>query len=170
MCYDFNCNCFLFYICNTRELAKAFSAHILEKVDNMAGEKGFVIVVDNNGGGMSNINLDHAKFMTSVMEYYPLGARAIYSVDLPWLLNSIMKLIISFMSAKVQALVHFINHDDLLAYVDEREIPLALKGKREKAAIPTGLETLHARARELELSDNFVDTFYKTMKIARPNE
>ena len=90
-----------------RLLMEQFVVHILERLDASAGEAGYIVVVDSNGAGVANVDLDMAKFVISILDYYQNGLRGSYTVDLPWLLNSIMKLVMTFLSAKMREKVHF---------------------------------------------------------------
>lgn len=152
-------------------MAKQFVAHCLEKVDRASGETGFILVTDSNGGGMSNVDMELTKFKIATIDMYPQALKGLYVVDLPWLLNAIMKLIVSLMSNKIRPLVRYVKGAELADIMDEQYIPVELKGgKRDKHAFPNDLVPMDVRGRELDFDDKFIDGFYKTFNLARPSK
>ncbi|CAG2112658.1 unnamed protein product, partial [Medioppia subpectinata] len=59
-----------------------------EKLDQLAGDKGFTVVMDVSGAGLSNVDMRAVKFMIKVMrQYYPESLRCVLVVNLPMLLG-----------------------------------------------------------------------------------
>ena len=140
-----------------RQLTLQYIAHINERVDAMAGEQGFIIVSDAAGGSLANVDLENARFTIDILEHYPLGPRAVYCVNLPWILNSIMKLVMALTPARLKALVHFISIEELAAIVEGQYVPLALKGQRTKDYYPPGLVPLRERLEELQFDERVLN-------------
>src|SRR5699024_7155053 len=67
-----------------RLLTEQFMVHILERLDASAGEAGYIVVVDNNGANVANVDIDLAKFLFTIIDHFASGLRGVYSVDLPW--------------------------------------------------------------------------------------
>ena len=144
-------------------LSKQFIAHIMEKNDTSEHRKGFVIVTDTNGSGLSNINMETFKFKIEITEYYPEAMQANFIVDLPWLLNGVAKIIISFCDQKLKERVHFISSKDLPNFIDPELLPVELGGKREHSVeIPDGCLNLKQLSTKLGLSEKAIQTYYKS--------
>jgi len=137
-------------------------AHIIERVDREGGELGWIIVVDNNGGSLSNISLDNAKFIIQVFDYYPQGMRHCFSVDLPWILRAITNLILSLCGQKLREIIHVVDSQVLEKEIDTVLIPVELKnGKRQKKMWPNNLVSLRECADKFNLDAKFLEKFYK---------
>lgn len=147
--------------------ARQFVAHNLERVDRAAGEDGFILVMDTNGAGISNIDIDLVRFKLTIIEHYPCGLKQMLVVDLPWLLNSVMKIIVSFMSPQIKELVEYTKKTEMKKYMDEENIPVSLSGKRDKCLFPPDLKPLEDIYESLNFNEKFVDNFYSTYKLKR---
>ena len=90
-----------------------------------------------------------------------------YIVDQPWLLTTVTKIVIGFMSEKLQKVVRYIKSTELPAIVDVRFIPTELKGEREKCICPTDVVPLDTLMDRFDLNEKFVDYFYKLYKLER---
>ncbi|OTF69199.1 hypothetical protein BLA29_002378 [Euroglyphus maynei] len=150
------------------ELPKQFIAHMLERIDRMAGESGFIMLIDASGAGPSNVNMDLIKFKMTIVENYPSSLKKILVVDLPWILNPIMTIIINFLNPKLKAMLTYQKSKELLTLMEPGELPTSLGGTREKPNIPDNLIPLAHMADKLGLTDKFVDTFYGHLKMKRP--
>jgi len=143
-------------------LTKQFVAHMMEKIDAQEGRKGFVLVSDTNGSGLSNIDMDVFKFKIELTAYYPEAMRLNLNVDMPWLLNGVAKVIVSLCGAKLRESVKFISRKELLDYVDPEVLPIELGGKREpKIVSPDGVLTLK-QLPQLGLADSVIHKYYKS--------
>nr|XP_027200386.1 uncharacterized protein LOC113794464 [Dermatophagoides pteronyssinus] len=150
-------------------LYRQYVAHNLERIDRMAGENGFILLMDTNGAGVSNINLDLTKFKLSIIELYPGSLKQFFVVDLPWLLNPIMKIIVGFMGQKIREKLSYIKRQQILEYMDEENLPISLNGKKDKANIPDNLEKFEKCFKRYDLDEKVVDQYYSTRKIKRSN-
>ncbi|KAH7640353.1 motile sperm domain-containing protein 2 [Dermatophagoides farinae] len=150
-------------------LYRQYVVHNLERIDRMAGEQGFILLMDTNGAGVSNINLDLTKFKLNVIELYPGSLQQFFVIDLPWLLNPIMKIIVGFMAAKIREKLVYIKRQQLLDYMDEENLPVSLNGKKDKSHMPDNLERLEKCFERFALNEKFVDQYYSTRKIKRSN-
>ena len=151
-------------------VSRQFIAHNLERVDTEAGDAGFILIMDTNGAGISNVDLDLIKFKLTIIEHYPMALKQLLVVDLPWLLNSVMKIIVSFMSPKIKQMVEYTKQAEMSKYIDEQYIPVSLSGKRDKASYPPNLTPFIEHQKELGLSDKFYDQFYSTYKLKDPRK
>lgn len=149
-----------------RLLTLQFIAHITERVDTMAGETGYIIVTDASGGGLQNVDLENARFTLDILQHYPLGSKDIYCVNLPWILNGIMKLVMAFTPARLKELIHFISVEELPAIVDAQYAPEALKGTRTKLVLPVGVVPLRERYQELQFEEKVLNMVKDVEEVA----
>nr|XP_046917393.1 uncharacterized protein LOC124497760 [Dermatophagoides farinae] len=150
------------------ELPKHFIAHMLERIDRMAGTHGFIMLIDAGGAGPSNVNMDLIKFKMTIVENYPSSLKKILVVDLPWILNPVMTMIVSFLNPKLKAMLTYQKSKELLTIMEPQELPTSLGGTKTKPNIPENLIPLAHMADKLGLTDKFVDSFYNHLKIKRP--
>ncbi|KAF7496655.1 Motile sperm domain-containing protein 2 [Sarcoptes scabiei] len=148
-------------------IAKQFVAHNIERLDRMAGENGFILVSDLGGAGISNLDIDMIRFKLATIEYYPYGLRQMLIVDLPWLLNSVMNLILTLMRPAIRDMTIFCKRRELSKYIAEEHIHRSLDGKREEHCFPPNMRPMDQMMDELNLSENFIEHFYKTFKLSR---
>ena len=147
-------------------VVREFIAFCLERLDRSAGRDGFIYVTDNGGAGLANVDMDINRFKIAAIEHYPMGLRKMYVVDLPWLLNGIMSMILALMSPRLRALVHYCKKTELPKFIDIKDIPERLNGKRDKRSYPSDSPPMEQMT-ELGLDEKFLDSFYKLYKLER---
>jgi hypothetical protein len=86
-------------------LEMQFIAHRTEKLDSEASRDGWTMVEDTLGSGLRNFDLETVKFKIEPLEYYPQGLKLSLIVDMPWIINSVFKLILSLVSPKLRECV-----------------------------------------------------------------
>lgn len=151
-----------------KEVVLHFIAHQLERVDKMAGENGFTLLMDCNGAGVSNVDIELIKFKLSIINYYPGSLKQMLVADLPWLLNPVMSMIVGLLNAKLKEMVVYAKGKELSKYMNPDILPKALGGKRDKPIVPDNLKPLSSMMNKFGLTDKFIDSFYSQYKIPRP--
>lgn len=146
---------------------RQFLAHNLERVDRLAKEDGFILLMDTNGAGVSNVDLDMIKFKLQCNDLYPQGLRQMFVIDLPWILNPVMKVIMNFMSPNLKERLSYVKKQQLKEYIDPDQLPDFLGGTREKAIFPPNLVPLEECYERYGLDNKFVDYYYNFYKIKR---
>jgi len=112
------------------DLAKKFLAYQLNAVDLETRGRGFAVIFDCTGAGISNVNMEILKFMsTSLTAYFPNNAAYVLVHDLPWILNSIWSAIKSWLSKEHREKVIFASKKDLYNYIDVTQWPQVLCGQ-----------------------------------------
>jgi hypothetical protein len=151
-------------------LDKQFAAHIMEKMDSEGSRNGWTMITDTSGSGLANVSLEMQRFKIDLLQYYPQSMRSNIVIDLPWILNPVVKIIMSFLTPKLKDCVKFIKREQLTDFVDIDWIPVCLNGNRVKRVYPVGLIPLE-RSTHLGLNDKQIDKFYDSFKhiIARNN-
>lgn len=145
-------------------LEQEFTAHRLEKLDNAAGRQGWALVIDVMGSGLANVNLEQWKFKISLLQHYPQGLRRVYIVDLPWILNSVMKFIVAMLPQKQQQNVLFIKREQLKDYVDQSYIPVSMMGDRKERIYPEGIKAM-SELRHLAFNEKQIDNYIKRHQL-----
>lgn len=148
---------------------RQFLVHNLERLDRMSGETGFVLLMDINGAGVSNVNMDLTKFKMQVIELYPQALKQMFVVDMPWLLSPIMKAIVSLMSPKLKEILIYVKRNQLTEHIDPQYIPADLDGKRDKPEFPSDLVPFDQCYGRLGVEEDFIKRFYKYHKLERTN-
>ena len=149
-------------------LNQQYLAHVMERTDKESGKDGCIFVAAVKVAGLLTIDKELEQFKNEMIDhYYPQLVKSVYIVDLPWLLNAIIKIIMAFMSAKTRQLVHMISSAQLAEEVDIEFIPVELKGKREKTIYPENLQPLDQIYHKFGLEKSFVDQLYQTYKFER---
>lgn len=154
------------------QLEKEFFVHIIDKIDRQTSHRGYAWVTDASGCGFSNVDMDFAKFMVSLDNYFPRGQKYNLLVDLPWILSAVAKIVISLMSEEVQNSMKFISKSELTDYVSIDNIPLYLGGNFDTnlTKIPEGVKSI-SEMPQLGFTEDQIKSIYKTYKhILSPNE
>lgn len=153
----------------TALLARQFYAHCLEQADRAVGELGGTFIGDTKGASILHVDHRLEQFKIGLLPYYPLIARAVYIVDLPWLLTGVVKLIMGWMDASLRKNVHCVSSAVLVPDVVEEEItPVALGGTRKRyEGLPDGVQSLEALAEQFGFTEEFVKRFYKVTGLSK---
>ena len=107
------------------------------------------------------------KFNNAILEYYPQALKALYIIDLPWMLNSIMRFLMTFVDPRLRQTVHFIKASELFNHIDASYIPMGLSGHRNKRIFPSDLIPLDRCYKQVNLDEKFVEYFYNLYKLER---
>lgn len=115
------------YIVKIQELVptmKKFGNYMLYLVDEVTNGNGITVVVDFQGTGIQNAELDLLCYaITTILSYFPAGINHILIVDLPWILRFCWGVAKSWVPENRRNLVAFIPRKQLLDYIDEDKIP-----------------------------------------------
>ncbi|CAG2164600.1 unnamed protein product [Oppiella nova] len=101
-----------------------------EKLDQIAGEKGFTVVMDVSGAGLSNVDMRAVKFMITVMrKYYPESLKCVLVVNLPIFLRTFMPIVRILLGSKYSEMLHTVSDaQDLFNYIHPDNVPKYLGG------------------------------------------
>jgi len=114
------------------QLQRQYVVYMFEKADKQTSHQGWAQVADNTGAGLGNVEMDFSNFCTDVLQnHYPRGLKYNAVVDLPWILNATIKLMLAFMNEELRSTVKMIKKDELTQYIDQKFIPVHLKGSYE---------------------------------------
>ena len=110
-------------------MLKQYVVYVFEKCDRETSNQGWAQVLDSNGTGLSNVDMDFYYFLSDVLQtHYPRGPKYTAVMDLPFILNATAKLILAFMNEELKSTVKFITKDELTQYLESCHIPVSLEG------------------------------------------
>ncbi|KAI2799275.1 hypothetical protein RDWZM_001961 [Blomia tropicalis] len=147
------------YFPEMRELTKQFIAFCLEKVDRLGGESGYIIITDARGAQIFNLDMDISRFIMTAIRHYPLGFHKHYLVDQPFLMSSLVRIVLCFASERDRQLFVNISSEQLADVIDVKYIPTRLKGRRTKQVLASGLKPMEELAADLGYDEDFVQRF-----------
>lgn len=120
------------YVVKTTELVpimKKFGNYILYLMDELTDGNGITCVVDFQGTGIQNAEIDLLSYAIHiVIAYFPTGINHILLVDLPWVLRAVWGLAKAWVPENRRKLVSFITRKQLLDYIDVENIPDFMDG------------------------------------------
>ena len=100
----------------------------------MSGERGFSVVFDVSCAGLSNVDLNIAKFLITVMrKYYPETVKCILVVNLPWLMQTFMPFIKLLLGSRYSQMLHTIDGNDMFKYISPDNVPKYLGRQNNEA-------------------------------------
>jgi len=135
----------------------------IEKVDRQVGDKGAIYIGDFTSTPLAHLNVPLAKFRVDCLnQHYPLLARKILLINVPFLLKPVIKLIVSFMKSSIRDAVENCSTEQLVSlHVDKEVLHKELGGTREKRFYPEQAPSLRQMQQKLELADSFLEQYYK---------
>lgn len=103
--------------------------YFLEKADASNDGKGLTLLVDLNGAGLKNTDIDSLKFIQTVLkEYYPRLVTAIVVYKLPAVLETVYKMVQSWLSEEEKKYLHLTKKKNINDYVAKDQLPDFLLG------------------------------------------
>jgi hypothetical protein len=149
---------------NMSLIFKQFFAHQIEKIDRLAGDKGWTHVFNASASGLTNFDMSLNQFRSEISNYYPQGSRLILNVDMPRVMNSAFKLALNFLSQKMRDSVKLIRKEELLQFFDIDVIPVSLGGNRDFQIPKTGDVFPLYQLKHLGLNDKEINNFYNVFQ------
>ena len=114
-------------------MIREFTVYLLELAELYSNRKGWILIIDINRAGLSNVDLAYCYFTLRILERNcPRGPRYFIAIDLPWILNTTAKLIMSFMNKEFRTITKFMKKDELSEYIDRKYISIQLNGLYDK--------------------------------------
>ncbi|CAF0907366.1 unnamed protein product [Rotaria sordida] len=88
------------------------------------------VVFDLHGFGLKNMDYQHLKFLTRLLQdYYPESFALGLVVNAPWIFNGCWYIIKRWLDPVVESKIHFLNNiNDLTRYIDPSSLPKRLNG------------------------------------------
>ena len=96
----------------------------LERLDQLGGEKGFTVVIDSQGAGLSNVDLKIAKFLITTMhKYFPESLKCLLVVNLPIIFKTFMPIIRLLLGQKYSHMLHVVNSEEMFKFIHPDLVP-----------------------------------------------
>lgn len=107
-----------------QELFRHYIIHIANRVDNERDGRGWSIIVDCSGTGMSNMDVSMLLFMLNdVIPHLPKGLNYVLIYELPWLLSKIVNTTIACLPAEYKKLAKTASKKDIHNWVAKESLP-----------------------------------------------
>lgn len=130
--------------------------------------KGVTMVFDCTGAGLANVDFDFARYMLDhFQQYYPSGSlKHLVAHEMPWILSTACKLLMSWMPADLRALIKFTTKETITELIAVDNLPYCLGGrsKRNYLQVPEGCRSAVVHYRELGLSEKEIRAIEKKYK------
>ena len=108
---------------------KTFCEKVFYDADQEISEKGLTIVIDFDGAGLQNCEIDIAYHALHVLKtYFPGGLNLILMVDMPRVLRFGYALIKPLIPGRNRELMVFTNRKDIFNYIARENLPSFLGG------------------------------------------
>ncbi|CAN7998704.1 unnamed protein product, partial [Ixodes hexagonus] len=89
-------------------------------------------ILDCNGSGYANLDMDLISFLISLFkEYYPWALGFIMVYDMPWLFNTAWKVVKSWLPAEGVDRIKFVDRETITNYVARENLPEYMGGKEK---------------------------------------
>ncbi|XP_054161632.1 motile sperm domain-containing protein 2-like [Oppia nitens] len=121
---------------------------------------GVCIVFDCNGAGISNVDTDLLSFIVhSFQDYYPMVLQSVIIHELPFLLNYVFKLVLSWLPKDHREVFHSVKKDDINQYIASDQLPDFMDGTNEMPykLYPKSALTAHELAPQIGINDKDVE-------------
>ncbi|XP_054167726.1 motile sperm domain-containing protein 2-like [Oppia nitens] len=115
-------------IAELERLAQDIVVTTLEKLAQLGNDKGFTVVMDVSGAGLSNVDLKMVKFMVQALHYYPEALQCILVVNVPTLIKPFMPIVRLILGSKYSHMLHIVNDRQLFDHIEPSQVPKYLGG------------------------------------------
>lgn len=147
-----------------QELFRHFLLHVANRVDNERDGRGWSIVFDCSGAGVSSIDINMILFMINeVIPNLPKGLNYVLIHDLPWLLGKIINTAVACLPSEYKKLVKNSSSKDIKNWIAKESLPDFMGGTCDVnyRRPPKGVKTFRQMAEKLKLSEKELDSIYK---------
>ena len=111
------------------ELLKLYSSYFYELADKTLEGRSMGLVIDFNGTGIRNFDLDYNIHVLELFtKYFPMSCSFVYLNDVSWLMKPGMSLLLKVVPSKYQKIVKFTTQKSLLEILGSEHLPFFLGG------------------------------------------
>lgn len=145
------------------KMAKSLIALMLEKVDRIGGEKGFIILADFGETSYKNYNVKLINFrLNCLRNFFPMLVKRIVVINTSLVGRTFVRLLMRATFAEFSGLLHFCTSKELKAFISEEYIHQELGGARQRRYYPEKALPLREMYSRFSLTKEFVDFIYET--------
>lgn len=117
------------------KMAKHMKRFLVFWVEKLLYELDYVritFILDCNGSGYANLDMDLISFLISLFkEYYPWALGFIMVYDMPWIFNTAWKVVKSWLPAEGADRIKFVDRETITNYVPRENLPEYMGGKEK---------------------------------------
>jgi hypothetical protein len=139
-----------------QDLFQRYLIHIANRVDNERDGRGWAIIVDCSGTGMSNMDVGMLVFMLNeVIPHLPKGLNYVLIYELPWLLSKIVNTTIACLPSEYKKLAKTASKKEIHNWVAKESLPDFMGGTCDinYRRAPKNAKSLEEMADKLGLSE-----------------
>lgn len=117
------------------DLVKLFIAYQISKIDTQSAALfSWGILFDCTDIGFANVQIDLIRFLITVLkDYFPCGIKYVIVYELPWILNTVQKLIFAMIPDDCKHLIKFTNRKNITSVVPTDKLPDYMGGSCKKS-------------------------------------
>ncbi|XP_074601015.1 motile sperm domain-containing protein 2-like [Brevipalpus obovatus] len=117
-----------------QDLIKLFIAYNFNAIDTAAHGQGWGLIIDFDGAGIQNADMDLAKFIVfSLKCYFPSSLSYVFCLDFPWFLRAFWSVVKAWLPKKRTFALRFIGRKQLSDYIYPEYLPDFVNGKCKQA-------------------------------------
>lgn len=106
---------------------------MLNQIDQMSGERGYVVVMDVTGAGLKNVDLGMARFLIKIMrKYFPESLKCVIVYNMPLILRGVMPIVKFMLGEKYANMLKTANGEEIFNFIDRENVPKYLGGNCDK--------------------------------------
>lgn len=138
---------FLKTVPELKETSEDFTSLNFYRVDNLSQGKGWTFVIDTEGAGIHNADLNMLHYLVSTLrEIFPGGLNHLLIIDCPWILKAFWTLVKNWVPSHRRDMVKFVSRKELPKFIPKENMPDFLGGTctrkyRGWAVVPKGCPT-----------------------------
>jgi len=108
---------------------KQIFVYLLERIERETGGK-VTIVFDCQGAGVRNVEIEAIQFIMQVLIHgYPNLVRRIIVLEMPWVMNTVWRLVKSLLPGPAQDMIKFCSKANISEYIEPIGLPQELGGE-----------------------------------------
>jgi hypothetical protein len=120
---------FLKTIPELKEVSEDFTSLNFYRVDRMSEGRGWTFIIDTEGAGLHNADLNMLQYLVSTLkQYFPGGLNHLLVIDCPWILKAFWSLVKNWIPSHRRDMIKFVSRKDLPKFVPKENIPDFLGG------------------------------------------
>eukprot|EP00057_Strongylocentrotus_purpuratus_P024388 XP_011678862.1 PREDICTED: motile sperm domain-containing protein 2 [Strongylocentrotus purpuratus] len=109
--------------------AKKMTVYWLNKLQKEDPEHRIVVLEDMSGAGVSNMDIDLVRFKIQCFElYFPALVEMLYIYDMPWILNTLWRIVERLLSQQARDHIKFIRGKEVQTYIATDSLPAHMGG------------------------------------------
>jgi hypothetical protein len=143
-------------------LFENYNAFLMESVDRIAGNMGYISVSDMTGASITSVDMTMAKNAMSLLDYYPLLINVGITVNMAWYFTTFWNVLKTFLPKRIKDRFVFIKKEELKNHIDidDNELPDSYGGKAPTVYSITDDMLPLRQCKHLGLSDKQIENFY----------